>query len=160
MKKRRTREHVVADLSVNHVERIVLRCGWTVERTRHDYGIDLYMNTYSPDGQVENGRVLFQLKSTDSLKVSADGSTIPIRLEWRDLLFWLNEPTPIILVQYDAQQERGYWLYVQAYFRGQQWAERIGPATTVTVHIPVGNVLDEAAVRRFAQFPDERQASP
>jgi hypothetical protein len=33
MRKRRTREHVIADLSVNHVERLVLRCGWTVERT-------------------------------------------------------------------------------------------------------------------------------
>src|SRR5438105_586468 len=36
-RKRRTREHVIADLSVNHVERFVLRCGWTTERTRHDY---------------------------------------------------------------------------------------------------------------------------
>ena len=34
MLKRRTREHVIADLSVNHVERLVLRSGWTVERKR------------------------------------------------------------------------------------------------------------------------------
>jgi hypothetical protein len=46
MRKRRTREHVIADLSINHVERLVLRCGWTAERTRYDYGIDLYMQTY------------------------------------------------------------------------------------------------------------------
>src|SRR5437660_1542756 len=39
MRKRRTREHVIADLSINHVERCVLRCGWTAERTRYDYGI-------------------------------------------------------------------------------------------------------------------------
>jgi hypothetical protein len=39
MRKRRTREHVIADLSVNHVERMVLRCGWTVERVRRDYGL-------------------------------------------------------------------------------------------------------------------------
>ncbi len=28
-RKRRTREHVIADLSVNHVERFILQCGWT-----------------------------------------------------------------------------------------------------------------------------------
>ena len=56
-RKRRTREHVIADLSVNHVERVVLRCGWTVERTRHDYGLDLYLETYNIDGEVENGCV-------------------------------------------------------------------------------------------------------
>src|SRR5579859_4785210 len=95
MRKRRTREHVIADLSVNHVERLVLRCGWTVERTRHDYGIDLDMHTYTPHGEVENGKVLFQLKATDALKRSADGTAISVRLEWRDLLFWVNEVEPV-----------------------------------------------------------------
>ena len=33
--------HIIADLSVNHVERFVLRCGYTLERTVHDYGVDL-----------------------------------------------------------------------------------------------------------------------
>jgi hypothetical protein len=68
MRKRRTREHVIADLSVNYVERFILRCGWTVERSRYDYGIDLYMQTYSANGEVESGWVRLQLKATDSLR--------------------------------------------------------------------------------------------
>ena len=57
-RKRRTREHVIADLSVNHVERVVLRCGWTVQRLNPDYGIDLVMTTYDASGQirVQGGR--------------------------------------------------------------------------------------------------------
>ncbi|MGH7169440.1 MAG: DUF4365 domain-containing protein [Gemmataceae bacterium] len=159
MRKRRTREHVIADLSVNHVERLVLRRGWTVERSRHDYGIDLVMETYSADGEVQNGRILFQLKATDHLRRSADGTVIPVRLEWRDLLYWLNEPLPVLLIFYDAQQDRAYWLYVQEYFRSRRWRRRAGQATTVTVHVPVGNVLDEAAIRLFRQLRDECQAS-
>ena len=31
-RKRRTREHIITDLSVHHVEGHVLRCGWVVER--------------------------------------------------------------------------------------------------------------------------------
>lgn len=156
MRKRRTREHVIADLSVNHVERFILRCGWTAERTRHDYGIDLYMQTYNASGEVEIGWVRFQLKATDNLRRSANGMVIPLRLEWRDLLFWLNELQPVILIIYDAQEDRAFWLYVQDHFRRQHWAERSGKTSTVTVHVPMVNVLDEAAIRLFAQFRDER----
>ncbi len=156
MRKRRTREHVIADLSVNHVERLVLRCGWTVERSRYDYGIDLDMHTYNSRGEVENGSVLFQLKATAVLKRSADGTVIPVRLEWRDLLFWANEGEPVILIIYDAKEDKPYWLYVQDYFRRVEWTVRAGTATTVTVHIPADNILDEAAIRRFARFRNER----
>jgi hypothetical protein len=159
MRKRRTREHVIADLSVNHVERFILRCGWTVERSRYDYGIDLYMQTYNPNGEVESGWVRFQLKATDSLRRSADGTAMHIRLEWQDLLFWLNENQPVILILYDAQEDKGYWLYVQEYFRQVQWKTRTVATTTVTVHIPAGNVLDETAIRLFARFRDEFRAA-
>jgi len=62
---------------------------------------------------------------------------------------------PVILVVYDAVEDRAYWLHVQGYFRGRPWAERAGMTTTVTLHVPVGNVMGEAAVRLFARFRDE-----
>ena len=61
MLKRRTREHVIADLSVNHVERFVLLCGHTVERVLHDYGIDLLLYTYDGNGESENDTIYIQL---------------------------------------------------------------------------------------------------
>jgi hypothetical protein len=63
-----------------------------------DYGIDLYMETYNNQGEIENEGVWFQLKATDKLLVVAKKQAIPVRMEWRDLLFWLNEPIPGILV--------------------------------------------------------------
>ncbi len=56
-KKRRTREHVIADLSANHVERHALLCGFSVERVTHDYGIDLWIATYNRAGEIENGQI-------------------------------------------------------------------------------------------------------
>ena len=38
MRKRRTREHIIADLSVNHMERFALRCGFVLNRFYFDYG--------------------------------------------------------------------------------------------------------------------------
>jgi hypothetical protein len=114
--KRRTREHVIADLSVNHVERHVLLCGHIVERRTRDYGIDLMMQTFDASGEVEPGLVLLQLKATDHLKVVSAGRLIAERLERRDLLAWLKEPMPVILVVYDAQADKAYWLHIQGGF--------------------------------------------
>lgn len=54
-KKKRVRQHIIADLSANHVERYILRCGFSVERVQHDYGIDLVLFTYNSDGEIEPG---------------------------------------------------------------------------------------------------------
>jgi hypothetical protein len=54
-RKRRTREHIIADQSVNHVERFVIDEGHTVQRQEHDYGYDLNVITYDSDGYVEPG---------------------------------------------------------------------------------------------------------
>jgi hypothetical protein len=116
---RRTREHVIADLSINHVERQALLCGSSVERIQHDYGVDLFVLTYDRHGQRENGEILFQVKATDRLRFRAGGQAVAYRVEASDLRSWLREPMPVILVLYDARKEVGYWLYLQAHFEDQ-----------------------------------------
>jgi len=105
-RKRRTRQHVIADLAVNHVERQILRCGWTAQRFSPDYGLDLLITTFNRHGEIENGDVRMQIKATDSLKMAAGGKAIAVRLEWRDMIYWLNERLPVILVVYDARSDR------------------------------------------------------
>ncbi len=76
-RKRRTREHIIADLSVHHIEGHVLRCGWLVERMAHDYGIDLELHTFDRSGQVQPGEILLQLKATDRLRVALGRRPFP-----------------------------------------------------------------------------------
>jgi len=147
-RKRRTREHIIADLSVHHVEGFILRCGFTAERVVHDYSMDLYLTTYTAQGEIENDFVLFQLKATDSLKLRADNRAVVFRIERSDLMRWLGETYPVILVVYDAQADVAYWLYVQAHFAGK--TARIRSKPTHRVHIPTANVVNEDAIRRFA----------
>ena len=49
----RTREHYIAALSRNHVERFILLRGHTVDEPKPDYGYDIVVNTFdyhdSPD---------------------------------------------------------------------------------------------------------------
>src|SRR5437868_6558585 len=95
-RKRRTRQHIIADLSINHVERFIFRCGFAAEITRHDYGVDMMLFFYDRDGAVRDGQVLIQLKATDKLKMIKDRSAITFRVDRRDLDFWLRVVQPVI----------------------------------------------------------------
>jgi hypothetical protein len=46
-RKRRTREHIIADLSVNFAERLLLESGFTGMRHFHDYGYDMTVETFT-----------------------------------------------------------------------------------------------------------------
>jgi hypothetical protein len=85
-------------MSVNHVERHVLRCGWLVEEIRQDYGLDLELFTFSKNEDVQEGTVYLQLKGVRSLPLRAGAETFPFRIERRDLVYWLAQPQPVILV--------------------------------------------------------------
>src|SRR5438477_7929744 len=115
-RKRRTREHVLADLSANYVEKQALLCSYTAERVRFDYGIDLIVQTFNRRGEVESSRLLFQLKATDRIRTLAGANAVSCRIEQADLAHWLEEPFPVVLVLYDARMDTGYWLYVQRHF--------------------------------------------
>jgi hypothetical protein len=155
VRKRRTRQHVIADLAINYVERQALLCGYTVQRQTHDYGIDLYLATYDRDGYVETGAVLIQGKATDTPRVLADGQTIALSVEIRDLERWLDEKMPVILVLYDGGSDVLYWLDVQSYFRGQSGSGRSSARVSTTVRLPMANRLDVAAMTQIALIRNE-----
>jgi hypothetical protein len=155
LRKQRTRSHVLAELSANHVERYALLCGYSVERFEHDYGIDLALYTYDGAGEVENGAIYLQLKATDNPQTLKDEQTIALEVERSDLEYWLGEPMPVILVLYDARADAAYWLYVQPYLKGRPDFEPSETGRTVTVHLSKTAVLDEAAMRRFSIFRDD-----
>jgi hypothetical protein len=153
-RKLRTREHVLADLSINCVERQILLRAFAVSRIEKDYGLDLMMFTYTDQGEIENGHVFFQVKATDSLTVLQDGVTISCRVEVADLNWWQHELAPVILVLYDGRKDQAFWLYVQQYLdeksvsaedlaREQDW---------VTLRLSMKNRLDRNAVEAFRQF--------
>jgi hypothetical protein len=138
---------VIADLGVNHVERQILLCGFSVERIRMDYGIDLIVHTYSRRGEIENGRVLFQVKATNRARISADSDSVSCIVEKADLHYWSGELMPVVLVQYDVQREIARWLHVQEHLASLAWADLSGAGKKITIDIPRVNVFDRHAMR-------------
>lgn len=154
LRKRRTREHVIADLGVNHVERHVLHCGHVLHRILQDYGLDLNLFTFDAHGELENGEVWMQVKATEHMKQLAKRPFIPWRIQRTDLRHWLYQPMPVILIIYDVPADKAYWLNVQSYFEGVRRFGLTEVSKSVTVHVPVAHVVNEQAIHEFARFRD------
>jgi hypothetical protein len=155
--KRRTREHEIADLAVNHVERQVLLGRGTVERVQRDYGIDLFLSTYTPEGELESSQIYIQVKATERLKWLAAGGSAAFRLDRSDLVGWLRQLLPVILIVYDATADRAYWLHIQGHFASVPGFNLFTAGKTVTVYLDEKRVLDPASVRLFATLRDQAE---
>jgi hypothetical protein len=97
----------------------------------------------------------FQLKASDSPRVVTSRDSIALRLDWRDVVFWLNEWMPIILVVYDARRDIAWWLYLQEGLRNQIRERARRSTQRLTIYVPLANVLDSRAIRLFARFRDD-----
>ena len=150
--KRRTREHIIADMSICFVEWQALRSGYSVERIFHDYGIDLEIDTFNEIGEIQPGTILVQVKATDGLDVRSTQSTVPFRIGRNDLLLWLSEFEPVILVLFDAKKTRAYWVCVQEYFAALPNFNLFAAGKTITVRVPLANRVNPNAMRKFGRL--------
>jgi hypothetical protein len=157
-RKQRTRAHVIADLSANHVERFVLEEGNTAQRLGSDYGYDLVVFTHDEQGYVEPGWVFIQLKAAETLKVA--GSAYPFDLDIRDYNLWMLEEVPVILILFDVSRRRGYWLWVQNYFKRNLARLPKKGAKTVRVHVPARQPVNRRAIATWRGLKRHIRRSP
>lgn len=118
MRKRRTRQHIIADLGVNFVEKQVLLAGYVLVREVYDYGNDCYIHTFDAEGETENGEIIVQVKSTDNIRATEKGYAFDLSI--RDLENWLSNRTPTVLILYDARHDTAYFIELQEYFQEHQ----------------------------------------
>ncbi len=148
-RKRRTRQHVIASLSQNYVERFILELSHTVEQVTEDYGYDLILFTYDKEGFIENGNVFIQLKATENIREDTTKQFVRFRMGIRDYYAWLDEPNPVYLILYEARRRRAFWLYIQQYFEEDIRRRPRVNAKSVTVKIPMRNRFNRRAVEKM-----------
>jgi hypothetical protein len=109
---------------------------------------------FASTGEIENGQVQFQVKAMHRVKTVDDGRNIPVPVSAGHLHHWYWEVDhPFVLVVYDAANDRGFWLDVQAYVDHQSITPH---GESVTLQIPTSNRLTLHAVDRFRQLSRER----
>jgi len=152
-RKRRPREHIIGDMGVNFLERQVLRRGHQLRRVPEpEYGTDALMLHFSPETrEIENGWVEFQVKSTDTLSLVDDGKSVACTLEMAHIRYWIWEVAhPFIVVLYDAQKHRAFWLDIHAYVDAH--ARDLQDTESLTVRIPTRNTLTLNAIDLFRKM--------
>jgi hypothetical protein len=152
-RKRRTRQHVIADQSVNHVERFIIDGGHTAQRLEKDYGYDLLLLTYDEQGYAEPGVVWLQLKAAETWR--AVGLDHVFDLDIRDYNLWMVEEFPVILILFDASRRRASWLDVQRYFHEEPARRPKKGAKTVRVHVPARQAVTRRAVALMRHLKGE-----
>jgi hypothetical protein len=115
-RKQRTREHIIADLSVHHVMGFILEEGHTAQQLGSDYGYDLILWTFDKKGYPMPGSIYFQFKARE--KLLKRGTDWVYDLDVRDYNLWMWEKTPVVLVLFDATRGRAFWVCIQRYFHG------------------------------------------
>jgi Domain of unknown function (DUF4365) len=141
MRKLRTRQHIIEDLGLNHVQRQVLKAGFVVQRYgENDYSYDGLIHTFDSNGESDNGMILFQLKSTDNIKFDKSKKVAKFDLSKRDLELWLLSKVTVLLILYDAQAEIAYYLDLQKYFTVNRILLK-DVIKYVRVNIPTDNVV-------------------
>ncbi len=148
--KQRTREHVIADLSVNFVERLVLKCGFVARRLVPDYGYDLQLDTFDEQGRLEDESILLQLKATDTAGryELATEARFSFPVSGKDYRRWIDAAMPVFLILFDAAIEEAYWLHVQDYHSTRQVGVE---GDTIRVHVPQNHVLGVQTIRMMRQ---------
>jgi hypothetical protein len=146
-RKKRTREHVIADLSVNHVEYHVLKAGHTMETTRKDYGYDGIVSTFDSLGRAESGVIFVQLKATDSISQYRRSHGFSFPVSKKDIDLWCDESYPVYLVLFDAIAEKAYWLYLQEYLTKNKIAPLSIKGKSLAVRIDDRNVFDSTTLK-------------
>ncbi len=139
LSKQRTREHIIADLSVNHAERQFLLAGYTGVRIIADYGYDITITTFDDLGHIEPGVIQVQMKSSDSPDYSQAGDFVTVRVNERDNIAWREELYPVVLIVYDAAKDVAFYIHYQT----------VPQSSRRSVRIPTSSHFDANAARQL-----------
>ncbi len=145
--KQRTREHIIADLSVNYAERQFLLAGYTGVRILADYGYDITVTTFSDVGHVEPGVIQVQMKSSDTPDYSQAEDYVTVRVDERDDITWREELYPVVLIVYDAAKEVAFYVHYQT----------VPQSSRRSVRIPTASRFDANAARQLRDAKNAAQ---
>lgn len=148
-RKQRTRQHIIADLSIHHVERYILESGHTAQRLGSDYGYDLLVTTFDEYGYVEPGSIYFQFKAMETLRASRTDYVYD--LDIRDYNLWIREAATVIFVLFDASRRRSYWVAIQRYFDHVEHRPPKG-AKTVRIRVPRRQAINHQAIEQIREL--------
>ena len=104
---------------------------------------------------MDAGFVLLQIKSTERFRWLKGETRAAFRIDRADLIGWLAERWPLMLIVYEAETDRAYWLHIQAYFGALPGFNLFSAGEKITIRLEAAQAFDPAAIRAIAAIRDE-----
>lgn len=129
--------------SVRFFEGVIEDNGWKYRRQEKDNDIDGEIEVFS-EGETTAKMIKVQLKATTNMNYKEDSITFGAPVKFMNFCDVCDIPT--ILVLYDVEQKRAFWLWSQHYIsqtldnNNANWRNN---TSEVTVHIPIRNEVLE-----------------
>jgi hypothetical protein len=116
--KKLTRNQLQGDAGVHRFAARIIDSGLAFHPTGAlDAGIDGFIELRDPEtGEVKAQYIAAQLKTVGKL-AEDNGETFAFRVDERDLEYWSNANTPVILVVINPESELICWKSIQSYFQ-------------------------------------------
>ena len=153
--KQRTREHVLASVSYHWLALRVAKLGHATDVPANDYGTDCTITTFDPvHGEIEPDFLRVQLKATDEVRRVA--GAVAFKADMRDLRDWVRSALVTVLVVFDASTETGWWIIIQDALEKLGLDPDASSQASKVLHLPSGNVVDDAAVETWRIAKNEK----
>ncbi|MDQ3842888.1 MAG: DUF4365 domain-containing protein, partial [Bacteroidota bacterium] len=82
--------------------------------------------------------------------------SVTFDVDTRDLNLWLNQFDPVLLVIYDAQNDKAYWLDIQEYFKSITLSKKQKAQKSFRVHVSRTNKVNIRSMKKIAQIKNDR----
>ncbi len=158
MRKRRTRQHQIEDLSYNFVEKQVLDAFCIFRRyAGREYGYDADIETFNKRGEPDSGVIFVQVKATEHLKFNKKHGGYGLPLVKKDLDLWLDEIYPVLVVLYDAVSEKGYFTELHEYFKENRLILK-NLKSSKTIYMKPDNHFTPKVIEHFRKIKNLKHA--
>ncbi|MBV8274034.1 MAG: DUF4365 domain-containing protein [Verrucomicrobia bacterium] len=152
----RPHSHRLEDQSRGSLRKVFVDLGWTVEDLNEDYGVDMLVRIFIDEKATEYS-FFVQLKATEHVgkRIATKQGHISCRIKTSHLEHWSRFWEPVLLIIWDAKQQRFYWECVQTVIERSRFPIGAG-RKTVSIPIPAANMLDEEGIRRIVGLTKKR----
>lgn len=143
--------HIQSSASQRALEAIFCLPDFIARSQNPDYGKD-YDVELCTSGNALNVQFAAQLKSVESLTLVSESTLIAYQIETSRLNYLSQTPCGSLVVIYDANTKQLFYEWVEKLVgaldrNGAEWRGQ----ETVTIHIPIGNVLDQTSGKKIHQ---------
>ncbi|MGL5190211.1 MAG: DUF4365 domain-containing protein [Cetobacterium sp.] len=145
MKSEYSSNQILERKSIHYIEGKCINLKWKYRQYDQDNDVDGEIEIFEEEESLlknitKSNYIKVQLKAQQ--KVDKNEKFVKFSLKTKFIKFVKECQTPLILIVYDESEEKGYWIFLQRYYRENNLEESLNQLEK-TIYIPIENTLED-----------------